>query len=125
MQEKERTSQECPTFPLHPGSDAGRDGHAVLGLVAAVDLAADVAHLGGGVDLVQDNPGVLGADLLLDVVLQLEARDYALPLLPHRRLETAGHRVRVHPVPQQSHRENSLFIKITPCKAKAHPSTRR
>ena len=45
----------------------------------------------------QHQPGVVGAEVVLHIVLQLEAGHDALPLPPDRRLETAGRSPGVEP----------------------------
>lgn len=72
------------------GGDRWRDRvGAEIGGVAVGQPLTDVAHFGGRVDLVEDEPGVRRAEVGLDVVFQLEARDEALALLPDWRLEAA------------------------------------
>lgn len=61
------------TYFGDPGGDAGWNhvsGGCVLG--ACGDSRANVAHLGGGVELVQDDPGVVAADARLRLLVQLE-----------------------------------------------------
>lgn len=52
--------------------------------------AADVSHFGGGVDLVQDQPGVVAAEVMFHVVLQLKPGHNFLPLSPDGGFEAAG-----------------------------------
>lgn len=52
--------------------------------------AADVAHFGWGVNFVEHQPGVVTAEVVLHIILQLEAGHNALALPPHRGLEAAG-----------------------------------
>ena len=74
-----------------------------------LDSAADVSHLGWGVDFVEHQPGVVTAEVVLHVILQLEAGDDALPLASDRSLEAAGSSPSVEPgmvyVPQILHME--------------------
>ena len=58
---------------LHVGRQAGDRGVRAEELIwAGVGLVPHKAHLGGALDLVQNEPGVIGAHGLLNAVLQLE-----------------------------------------------------
>jgi hypothetical protein len=71
--------------------------HVKVSGVTLGNTLPDEAHLCGGVDLMQDQPGVIRAQLLFNCIFQLEARDDALPLPPHGGLEAAGGRPRPEP----------------------------
>ena len=63
-----------PTWVLHVGRQAGDRGVRAEQLIwAGVGLVPHKAHLGGALNLVQDEPGVNGAHGLLNAVLQLES----------------------------------------------------
>ena len=63
---------EQRTYGGNPAGQAGGHNLLIRLLGAARKALPNVAHLGGGVQLVKDDPGVVGADVLLRLLQQLE-----------------------------------------------------